>query len=204
MFLFSLFLLPFSNPGVIVVDNVWFYEGDLKSTMINTGDMVEIIERGDTFLKVSYNNAMGRIHKGVLIDLSEEIAEERLFVFVRGYYDESEYTKSAALFNVFIDYFDTSYYLAEVLYYSALSYEEIAKTFTEVDTSENIFLNEKNNKWYYSGNEYEMIIERFPESKYASKAAYSLIHIFRTKNLPWYDSLALIQEELQLWHEFIT
>ncbi len=190
------------------MDNVWFYEGNLKSRVLNTGDIVKIVERGDTFLEVSYNSVSGRIHRGVLIDLGEEIAEEKLFVFARGYFDEGEYRKSVRLFGTFITHFAQSNYLPEVLYYTGQSYEAIAKTFHEGDTLENIMFNERTHQWYYDGGAYATVVTKFPESTFAPKAGYRLIYIYRMIRYPWSDSVGFavewIEGELKLWKDFVV
>ena len=90
------------------------------------------------------------------------------------------------------------------MYYCGLSYEEIARKFDASDTLKGVILNERSNQWYYSGDVYKTILEKFSKSTYASKSAYHLIKIFRIKNLPWKDSVQLIQRELKMWQEFIS
>ena len=64
-------------------------------------------------------------------------------------------------------------------------------------------MNENSKQWYYTGDAYKTILEKFPESIYVPKAVFRLINIFHTKQLPWNDSIQLIREELQMWQEFI-
>ena len=103
-----IFTLCVSNTGVVIVDNVWFYGDDHKMQVLNTGDIVEIIERLNDMIKVKYNQAIGKMHKDVLIDFNKPISEEKLFVFARGYFDEREYKHAAKLFDICIRYFDKS------------------------------------------------------------------------------------------------
>ncbi len=197
-------LFCFSDAGVVIIDNVWFYGDDYKTKILGVGDVVEIIDRVDDMFKVKYSSATGKIHKDVLIDLNEEIAEDKLFVFARGYFDEGGYKKSARLFDTFIQNFDESKYLAEALYYCGLAHEEMAKQFNGSNTIEGIVLNKRINQWYYRGDVYKRIVEEFPENIYASKAAYRLVKIFRIMNLPWNDSIQLVHEELNRWQKFTT
>jgi outer membrane protein assembly factor BamD (BamD/ComL family) len=202
MLLFLFILFCRTDKGVIIVNNVWFLGDDHQIRIFNTGDLVEIIGQNER-LKVRYENATGELLKGVLINLGSEIAADKLFFFSRGYFDEGEYKKAAALFDVFTNSFGRSKYLAEALYYSGLSYEEIAKDFNTADSIPWIRFNEKNMSWYYTGDAYEKIIPRFPKSLYSSKAAYRLIKIFHMRNSPWDDAIQPIQEELKMWREFI-
>lgn len=205
-------LLCVSNDGVIIVDNVWFYGDDHKTRVLNTGDIVQIYDREDDMLKVKYDNAIAKIHEGVLIDLSDEIAEDKLFLFSCGYFDEKEYKKSALLFNIFIKNFNKSKYLDAALYYCGLAYEEAARQFGKSDSlqleidqglSQHCFIyNKKNNQWNYDGSMYQMILEKYPKSIFASKATYRLLNIFRMKNQPWDDSTQKILNELKMWQEF--
>jgi outer membrane protein assembly factor BamD (BamD/ComL family) len=195
-------ILYFSATGVIITDNVWFY-GNHQMAVLNTGDLVEIVSGENNMVKVKYTNGVGEIHKGVLIDLTEEIAEDELFVFCRGYFDEEEYKKSIRLSKIFIKFLNNSEYLAEVLYYLGRAYEQVAKIYKESDSIKCIVLNKKTNRWYYTGDEYRKILERFPNCIYASGAAYHLIKLFRQRSYPWNDSLQPIQEELNRWQRFI-
>ena len=204
MILFLVLILNSANIGVIIVDNVWFYGTDAKSRVLTTGDLVEITGKEDDFVKVKYDNATGTVRKDIMVDLSEKIAEDELFVFSRGYYDEREYRKSVRLFDVFTKNFSKSDYLAEALYYEGLSYEELAKNYDKPDSIQHIIFNRNNNTWFYEGNAYQTILNQFPKSIYASKTALQLIKIFRMKNIPWNDSIPPIQEELRMWREFIT
>ncbi len=200
----SLWVLLFiiANQGVVIVDNVWFYEGDLKTRVINTGDIIEIIGHLDSRVKVRIDGVVGELSSGVLIDFDEEVAEDRLFIFARGYYDQGEFEKAAVLFETFIDYFKWSEYLAEALYYYGMSKEELATKVSRADTLTGFLFNERYNIWYYSGDAYIEILEDFSETKFASKASYRLLHILRMNNLPWNDSVPLILEELKMWEEF--
>jgi len=203
MILFLVFTLSSSNPGVVVVDNVWFYADDQKMMALGTGDVVEIIEYEDDLVKVSYEGRMGKIHRGVLIDFEMKIAEEKLFVFARGYFDEGEFARAASLFDVFIRFFTKSQHLSEVLYYYGLSNERVARHLTPADSLPGFVFNNNYNTWHYSGEAYEQIRDEFPESVYASKAVYRLLNVTRERYLPWRDSLQPIQEELEQWQEFI-
>ena len=199
-----IFLLFSQDVGVIVVDNVWFYGDDQKMISLGTGTVVEIIEYEDDLVKVSFEERIGKIHKGVLIDLRSAIAEQKLFVFARGYFDDGAYSKAASLLELFITFFEKSQHLAEVLYYYGLSNEQIAKGLTPADSLPGFIFNGNYNTWHYSGEAYERVLEEFPENIYASRAAYRLLNVTRAKNLPWRDSLRLIQGELEMWHEFIS
>ena len=88
MILLSVLLFIIANQGVVIVDNVWFYEGDLKTRIINTGDIIEIIGHIDGRVRIRVDNVAGELSSGVLIDLDGEVAEDRLFIFARGYYDQ--------------------------------------------------------------------------------------------------------------------
>lgn len=203
MAMFLILLFSFSNSGVIIVDNVWFYGDDHKMRILNTGDLVEIIEIINDRTKIEYDSAFGQIDKNVLIDLNDVIAEDELFVFSRGYFDDGEYKKASRLFGVFIENFDESKYLAENLYYLGQSYEALANNFSNIDSIPHIVLNEHYNRWYYDGDAYQELLERFPDSPYAAKAQYRLISISRAGNQPWHDSIALIEEELKRWQQFV-
>ena len=124
----TLILLLSASPGVIIVDNVLFYGDDHNMRILNTGDMVDILEYMDTSLKVEYDSATGELDKNVLIDLNHEIAEHEQFVFARGYFDEGEYPKAIRLLEIFVKFFDDSNYLAEALYYLGQSYEALASS----------------------------------------------------------------------------
>jgi len=204
MQVFLTFFLLTTNVGVILVDNVWFYGDDQKMTSLGTGDVVDIIEYENDLVKVAYDNRIGKVHKGVLIDFEMNIAEEKLFVFAHGYFDDGEFGKAASLFDVFIRFFTKSQHLAEVLYYHGLSNEQIARHLTPADSMPGFIFNKNYNTWHYSGGAYERIRDEFPESVYSSKAVYRLLNVTRERNLPWRDSLQPIQEELQMWQEFIV
>lgn len=204
MAIFLMVFLVVFEPGVVIVDNVWFYEGDLKTSVLNTGDIVGILERGDTYFRVSHDTAIGEIHKGVLIDIANEVALEKLFIFAQGYFEEGEYKKAAVLFDIFVRHFNESEYLAEVLYYQGLANEKLAKIYSQSDTIPGFVLHNHFKVWYYGGETYAIVLERFPESVYAPKAAFRLIALFRTKNEPWFDCVEPIQEELMMWQDFIS
>ena len=203
MSLLLLLLIGFSHTGVIITDNVWFYGDDHKSRMLMTGNLVEIVGKEDELAKVKYDEAIGTLNKDILIDLGEPIAEDQLFVFCRGYYDEREYEKSTKLFDIFIKNFSKSKYLVEALYYGGLSYEELAKHCNNTDSIQYIIYNRKNNTWFYDGRAYQTILNQFPKNMYAPKSAFQVIKIYRMKNVPWNDSTLLIQGELKMWQEFI-
>jgi outer membrane protein assembly factor BamD (BamD/ComL family) len=204
MILWCVLLFIQSNQGIIIVDNVWFYEGELKSRVINTGTLVDVIDYVDDRIKIKIDDVVGELSSGVLIDFNEEVAQDRLFIFARGYYDQAEYDKAILLFEAFIDNFPWSEYRAEALYYYGMAKEELVVRVVRPDTLSGFLFNERYNIWYYSGEAYIDILEDFSESAYAPKAAYRLLHIFRMSNLPWRDSVELITEELTMWQEFVT
>ena len=204
MIVFLIFSLSFSKPGVIVVDNVWFYGDDQKMISLGTGTVVEIIEYEDDLVRVSYEERIGKVHRGVLIDFESAVAEKKLFVFARGYFDDGAYSHAASLLELFIRSFEESHYLAEVLYYYGLSNEWVAKVLTPADSLPGFVFNANYNTWHYSGEAYERIRDEFPGSTYASKAIYRFLNVRREQSLPWRDSLQPIQEELEMWQEFIS
>jgi len=191
------------NPGVIIVDNVWFYGDDHKMRIFNTGDMVDILEDLGEKYAVGYDTTSGKLEKNVLVDLNSEIGEHELFVFARGYFDEGEYERAARLLDIFTRYFDGSSYLAEALYYLAQSYEALIDKANN-DSIPGIAHNETVDRNYYNGDIYRMILTDFPNSPFASKAQYRLINIFRIEHLPWQDSVEVIQQELNMWEDFCT
>ena len=189
------------NPGVVIVDNIWFYGIDHKMRILNTGDMVDILEDLTEKYRVGYDTTSGKLEKNVLVDLNSEIGEHELFVFARGYFDEGEFDRAARLLNIFTRYFDSSDYLAEALYYLAQSFEALI----ERDASDSIpgtVHNEAIARNYYNGDIYRMIVRDSPNSPFASKAQYRLINIFRIEHLPWQDSVEVIQQELSMWEDF--
>lgn len=208
IYLFVQVLLTFflftTHVGVIIVDNVWFYGDDKEMRALGTGDVVEIIAYENDLVKVAYHTTIGKVHKGVLIDFESAIAEEKLFVFAHGYFDDGEFGKAASLFDVFIRFFTKSQHLSEALYYYGLSNEQVARHLTPADSLPGFIFNKSYNTWHYSGEVYERIREEFPESIYSSKAVYRLLNVTRERNLPWRDSLQPIQEELEQWLEFIV
>jgi outer membrane protein assembly factor BamD (BamD/ComL family) len=193
-------LLLSASPGVIIVDNVLFYGNDHTMRVLNTGDMVDIIEYMDDRLRVTYDTATGELDKNVLIDLNHEIAEHEQFVFARGYFDEGEYAKAVRLLEIFVKFFDNSNYLAEALYYLGQSYEALASTSS--DSIPFFSTNKQLDQQYYNGDAYRILLNTFPESPFASKAQYRLINIFRMANLPWQDSVQIIRQELAMWDDF--
>jgi outer membrane protein assembly factor BamD (BamD/ComL family) len=190
-----------SSPGVIIVDNVLFYGDDHSMRVLNAGDMVDILEQTDNRLKVEFDSAIGELDKNVLIDLNDEIAEDEQFVFSRGYFDEGEYAKAARLLEIFVRFFDDSNYLPEALYYLGQSYEALANSI-EADSTPAFSTNTQINQRYYNGDAYRILVNAYPESPFAAKAQYRLINIYRMGNLPWNDSVELIQEELAMWDDF--
>ena len=198
----TLVLLSLSaSPGVIIVDNVLFYGNDHSMRVLNTGDLVLILEHANGRLEVEYDSATGELDRNVLIDLNDEIAEDEQFVFSRGYFDEGEFEKAARLLEIFVKYFDDSNYLSEALYYLGQSYESLANK-NGYDSLPGISRNTRINQSYYTGYAYRILINRFPKSPFAAKAQYRLINIFRISNLPWEDSVELIEQELAMWEEF--
>jgi len=195
-----LFMLSI-NPGVIIIDNVWFYGDDHKMRILNTGDMVDILEDFGERYRVGFDTTTGKLEKNVLVDVNTEIGEHELFVFARGYFDEGGYEKASRLLNIFTRYFDGSHYLAEALYYLAQSFEALI----DIDSNDSITgtaHNETIDRNYYNGDIYRIIVRDFPDSPFASKAQYRLINIFRIEHLPWRDSIEIIQEELTMWEDF--
>jgi outer membrane protein assembly factor BamD (BamD/ComL family) len=196
----ALFVLVVSNsPGVLIVDNVLFYGNDSKMRILNTGDMVDIIENITERFQIKYDTAFGELDRNVMIDLNSEIGEHELFVFARGYFDDGEFEKAVRLLEIFVRYFDASNYLAEALYYLGQSFEAIA---SRNDSFPGIERNEFIHQNYYNGDTYRVIVRDFPDSPYAARAQYRLISIFRIRHLPWQDSVEIIEEELRMWHEF--
>ena len=194
-------LILSTNAGVIIVDNVWFYGNDHKMRILTTGDMVDIIGHFNETVRVEYDSATGELNRNVLIDLNEEIAEDEQFVFARGYFDEGEYVKSARLLEIFTKYFDDSEYLSEALYYLGQSYEALASK-GQSDSFPGFLSNKRIDQVYYNGDVYKILINAFPDSPFAPKAEYRLISIFRFGNLPWQDSVEIIQQELDMWDAF--
>ena len=194
-------LLLSTSPGVIIVDNVLFYGNDHNMRVLNTGDMVDIIEHLGDRLRVEYDSATGEIDKNVIVDLNHEIAEHEQFVFSRGYFDEGEYAKAARLLEIFVRFYDNSNYLAEALYYLGQSYEALASTGIS-DSIPFFATNENIDQQYYKGDAYRILVNAFPESPFAAKAQYRLINIFRIGSLPWDDSVEIIQKELAMWDDF--
>lgn len=198
----SLFFLVLSiNPGVVIIDNVWFYGEDHKMRILSTGDMVDILEDLGERYRVGYDTTSGNLEKNVLVDLNSEIGEHELFVFARGYFDEGGYEKAARLLDIFTRYFDGSSYQAEALYYLAQSFEALIDTGND-DSIPGTVRNEIIDRHYYNGDIYRMIIRDFPESPFASRSQYRLINIFRIEHLPWRDSVEVIQQELTMWEDF--
>jgi hypothetical protein len=193
-------LLWCASHGVVITDNVWLYGDDHRMRILSVGDVVEIIEHNDRMM-VRYDSAVGRLEKGVVFDLGDAHTEPLLFVCARGYYDEGDAGKAARLFHIFTEHYKNSVYLPEVLYYAGLSYEAAAKTAGECA---DIVFNKDSTARYYTGAAYQILLERFPESVYAPKAAYRLIHVFRTEHSPWHDSVQSIEEELTMWQDFVS
>ncbi|MGB7053781.1 MAG: hypothetical protein WBE28_00500 [bacterium] len=190
-----------ASPGVIIVDNVLFYGNDHNMRVLNTGDMVDVLAYTNDRLTVEYDSSTGELDKNVLIDLNDEIAEDEQFVFSRGYFDEGEYGKATRLLEIFVRFFDNSNYLAEALYYLGQSYEALANS-SGSDSTPLFSMNTQINQRYYNGDAYRILVNTFPESPFAVKAKYRLINIFRMSNLPWDDSVEIIQQELAMWDNF--
>ena len=194
-------LLLSASPGVIIVDNVLFYGDDHSMRVLSTGEMVDIIEYKNDRIMVEYDSATGELDKNVIIDLNHVVAEHEQFVFSRGYFDEGEYVKAIRLLEIFVKFFDNSNYLAEALYYLGQSYEALA-TIDGSDSISCFSTNEQLNQQYYNGDAYRILVNAFPKSTFAAKAQYRLINIFRISNLPWNDSIEIIQQELAMWDDF--
>jgi len=194
-------ILLSASPGVVIIDNVLFYGSDHRMRILNTGDMIDILEYGIERMTVQFDSTTGELDKNVLIDFSNEVAEDEQFVFARGYFDEGEYDKAARLLEIFIRHFDNSNYLAEALYYLGQSYEALA-TKGDHDSLAVFSMNTQLKQRYYNGDTYRLLLQEFPENPFAAKAQYRLINIFRIGNLPWKDSVELIEEELTMWADF--
>jgi len=190
-----------ASPAVVIVDNVLYYGNDHSMRVLNTGDLVFIVEHANGRLQVEYDSAVGELDRNVLIDLNDEIAEDEQFVFSRGYFDEGEFEKAARLLEIFVKYFDDSNYLSEAFYYLGQSYENLANK-SGYDSLPGFSSNARIDQGYYTGDAYRILINRFPETPFAAKAQYRLINIFRISNLPWEDSVELIEQELAMWEEF--
>lgn len=201
MILILALLMTAANPGVIIVDNVWFYGNDHQMRILNTADTVEIVDRGGDRYRVMCDTALGDLDRHVMIDLDAGIAEHELFVFGRGNFDGAEYETAARLLEIFVRRFDGSSYAAEALYYLGQSMEMLA-TRPGSDSVPDIERNERTGQNFYAGDAYRRILDEHPASPYASKAQYRLINIFRTAHLPWPDSIGIIEEELAMWHAF--
>jgi hypothetical protein len=191
------------DPGVLIIDNVWFYGDDHKMRILNTGDMVDILEDLGERYTVGYDTTSGKLEKNVLVDLNSEIGEHELFVFARGYFDEGEYERASRLLAIFTRFFDGSDYLAEALFYLAQSSEALIER-GDNDSITGTAHNDVIDKNYYNGDIYRMIVRDFPNSPFASKAQYRLINIFRIEHLPWRDSVEIIEQELNMWLEFCS
>ena len=198
----TLILLVLStSPGVVIVDNVLFYGADHRMRILNTGDMIEILEYSNEHVTVQFDSTTGELDRNVFIDFNNEVAEDEQFVFARGYFDEGEFEKAARLLEIFTRYFDNSSYLAEALYYLGQSYEALA-TKDPGDSLAVFSMNNQLHQRYYNGDAYRILIQAFPESPFAAKAQYRLINIFRIGILPWKDSVELIEQELAMWDDF--
>jgi outer membrane protein assembly factor BamD (BamD/ComL family) len=194
-------LILSTSPGVIIVDNILFYGSDHRMRVLNTGDVVDILEYMNDRLKVEYDSVTGELEKSILIDLNDEIAEDEQFVFSRGYFDEGEFEKASRLLEIFVKFFDASDYLAEALYYLGQSYEALANR-GGADSIPVFSMNTQIDQRYYNGDAYRILVKTFPESPFAAKAQYRLINIFRISNLPWNDSVDIIHQELAMWDDF--
>ncbi len=201
MILIIVALMAAANPGVIIVDNVWFYGNDHKMRILHTGDIVNIIEEYVDKYAVEYDTAYGELEKNVLVDLSSDIAVDELFVFARGDFDNGHYAPASRLLEIFVEYYKYSPYAAEALYFLGQSMEIIAADDTS-RTLQSVMRNERLNQNFYNGDAYHVIVEEYGESIYAPKAQYRLINIFRMEHLPWDDSVAVVAEELSMWNDF--
>lgn len=196
-------ILLSASPGVVIVDNVLFYGADHRMRILNTGDIIDIVEDINERVVVQFDSTTGELDRNVLIDFNNEVAEDEHFVFARGYFDEGEFEKAARLLDIFVQYFDNSNYLAEALYYLGQSYEALAAK-GDSDSLAVFSMNNQLNQRYYNGDAYRILLQEFPESPFASKAQYRLINIFRIGVLPWEDSVELIEQELAMWTDFCT
>jgi hypothetical protein len=185
-----------ASTGIIITDNVLFYEGDLKITTLMIGDTVTIDGYcGDT-AQVFLNRIFGTLLKGVLIDLGQEIAEEQLFVFSRGYYDEGCFAEAARLFFHFLYFYPGSRYYPEALFYTGLACDELACQGADYDTIPGIQKNEQSGRYYYTGNCYQRLLEEYPADVYATSAAYYLILCQRAAEEPWNGATDKIEQDL--------
>jgi outer membrane protein assembly factor BamD (BamD/ComL family) len=192
-----------NDPGVIIVDGVWFYGDNLMSVVFNAGDTVQIHDQvGDT-VYISYAGMTGTLLEGVLINLNEPLAEQKLFVFALGYFDEGAFVQAALLFETFIRNFPQSTFYAEALYHHGLTCEQIARVMSPTDSFPGCSYNDDYGIWFYTGESYMDLLEAYPQSEYASKSAYRLFTIMRMRNLPWRDSTELIIGELDMWKDFV-
>ncbi len=197
-------LLSAGDPGVIIVDGVWFYGDNRMSIVFSTGDMVEIRDQvGDT-VHIGYAGATGTLLEGVLINLNEPLAEEKLYTFAFSYFDDGSFVQAARLFDTFVRYFPESTFYAEALYHHGLACEQVARILNPADSFPGCSYHDHYGVWFYNGESYMEVLETFPDDEYASKAAYRLFTILRIRNLPWRDSTELIIEELDMWEDFVV
>jgi len=193
-----------ASAGIIITDNVLFYEGNLKITTFFLGDTVTIDGyHGDTVL-VRFNEASGILLKGVLIDLDAEIAEEQLLVFARGYYDMGLFPQAVRLFVHFLHFCSGSQYYPEALFYTGRTFDALASQGAGYDTFPGITMNERTGQYYYTGTAYKQILEQFPESPYAAGSAYYLILSMRVAREPWNGSIDVIEKDLQRLQNIIS
>ena len=174
------------------------------SIVFNAGDTVEIRDQvGDT-VHISYAGASGTLLKGVLINLNEPLAEEKLYVFAFGYFDEGSFVQAARLYETFVRHFTGSTFYAEALYHHGLACEQVAQLMSAADSFPGCSYHDHYGVWFYNGESYMEVLESFPDDEYAPKAAFRLFTILRMRNLPWRDSTELIIQELDMWRDFVA
>ena len=206
-FMMNIILLLYmfsSSTGVIIVDNVLFYEGDLKLIAFSVGDTVTIDGyKGDTIV-VRRESGSGTLLKGVLIDLGQEVAEEQLFVYARGYYDVHAYVQAGRLLVHFLHFFAGSRFYEEALFYKGLAFEALARNGSIEEPLSGIAMNEKTGHHYYAGISYKHLLEQFPDSPYAARAAYRLHLCLRAAHEPWDKSIDVVVRDLNALESFLA
>lgn len=185
-----------ASTGIIITDNVLYYEGDLTIIAFSVGDTVTITRKNADTIFVARRGKAGTLLQGVLIDLGDEIAEEQLLVFARGYYDEQALPQALRLFVHFLHFFPGSAYRPEALYYTGLTFDGLARQGTEYDTLPGIALNERTGQYYYAGTAFKQVLEQYPSSRYAGSAAYCLALCLRQASEPWDGSPEKVKKDL--------
>ncbi|MBN2620066.1 hypothetical protein JXB22_03165 [candidate division WOR-3 bacterium] len=192
-----------ASTGIIITDNVLFYEGDLRITALMTGDTVTVTAENTDTVFIECNEKAGTLLQGVLIDLADTIAEEQLFMFARGYHDEQAFPQAMRLFVHFLHFFPGSRYYPEALFYTGRTFDERARQATDKDTVPGITKNEGTSQYYYAGTAYKQLLEQYPSSCYAGSAAYYLILCLRAASEPWDRSLDKITKDMDRLQELV-